>query len=68
MGKVIKNPQYFRLMKDGHFVGFGRITCEFLKAGGSIWLRDAIEYDDREILSRPPMGVANTKRELYPKE
>ncbi len=68
MPKPIRNPQYFRLMKDGHVVGFGRIVCEFLASDAVRWGRDEIPHDERMSLSKPPMGIANMKRETFPKD
>ncbi len=68
MPKTIRNPQYFRLMKDGHVVGFGRIVCEFLPADGGKWTCKEIPYDEKISLSKPPIGIANIKRETFPKD
>ncbi len=68
MPKKIRNPQYFRLMKDGHVVGFGRIVCEFLAPDENKWNREDIPYDERISLAKPPIGIANIKREIFPKD
>jgi len=61
----MKNPVYYRLVKDGKFVGFKRVVTEFLPAGHATWQLELIEGDEAETekLSGPPMGVAVLKRE-----
>lgn len=61
----MKNPVYYRLVKDGGFVGFKRIVTEFLPAGHATWQLEPIECDEAETkkLSSPPRGVAVLKRE-----
>jgi len=61
----MKNPEYFRLMKNGQFVGFKRIVTEYLPAGRSTWRLDQIEHDPGETqrLSRPALGIESLKRE-----
>lgn len=61
----MKNPEYYRLVKDEIFVGFKRVVTEFLPAGHATWQLEPIEYDEAETkkLSSPPMGVAVLKRE-----
>jgi len=63
--KKMKNPEYFRLIKDGSFVGFKRIVTEYLPAGFNRWQFDPIEHDseDTRKLSRPAMGIVALKRE-----
>ena len=61
----MKNPVYFRLIKDEKFVGFKRVVTEFLPAGHNTWQLDPIEHnpDDTQILNRPAVGIENLKRE-----
>lgn len=57
---------YFRLLKDGHFVGFKRVVVEYLPAGSDKWLLNSIiEHDPEETqrLSKPGVGIASLKRE-----
>lgn len=63
--KEMKNPVYFRLMKDESFVGFKRVVTEYLPAGHSRWQFDPIEHDpeDTQKLGRPAVGIAALKRE-----
>jgi len=61
----MKNPVYYRLVKDENFVGIKRVVTEFLPAGYATWQLDPIECDEAETkkLGSPPMGVAVLKRE-----
>ena len=61
----MKNPVYYRLMKDGKFAGFKRIVTEWLPLGANRWQLDSIPHDDfdTEKLSKPAMGTAKLKRE-----
>jgi len=61
----MKNPEYFRLVKDGRFVGFKRIVIEYLPASHTTWQLDQIEHDseDTQKLSRPALGIETLKRE-----
>lgn len=61
----MKNPEYFRLMKDEKFVGFKRVVTEFLPASHTTWQLDPVEHDpeDTQKLSRPAMGIETLKRE-----
>jgi len=61
----MKNPEYFRLIKDGGFVGFKRVVTEFLPAGHATWQLEQIKCDEAETkkLSSPPVGVAGLERE-----
>lgn len=63
----MKNPEYFRLIKDGRFVGFKRIVTEYLPAGHSEWQLDQLEHDPKEIqrLSSPAMGIETIKRPKF---
>ncbi|MBA7644387.1 hypothetical protein ES703_52131 [subsurface metagenome] len=63
-GKM-KNPEYFRLIKDGQFVGFKRIVTEYLPAGHDRWQLDRIEAnpDETRKLSKPAIGTESLKRE-----
>ena len=63
----MKNPEYFRLFKNGRFVGFKRIVTEFLPAGHSLWQHAELEHDEAQILSRPAIGIENLKRESFSK-
>ena len=57
----MKNPGYFRLIKDGNFVGFKRVITEYLPAGQTKWQFDPIEHDDEDTqkLSKPFFGQAD---------
>lgn len=61
----MKNPEYFRLIKDGQFVGFKRIVTEYLPAGHDRWQLDQVEHDPNETkrLSNPAIGTESLKRE-----
>lgn len=61
----VKNPEYFRLIKDGSFVGFKRVVTEYLPAGHTRWQFAPIDHDseDTQKLSRPAMGIVSLKRE-----
>jgi len=59
----MKNPEYFRLIKDGSFVGFKRFVTEYLPASHNIWQLDELEHDETQKLSRPAMGIETLKRE-----
>lgn len=63
--KEMKNPEYYRLIKNESFVGFKRVVTEFLPAGHTRWQLDPIDYDaeDTKKLSRPAMGIVALKRE-----
>lgn len=63
--KKMKNPEYFRLMKDGQFVGFKRIVTEYLLAVHNTWQLGMVEHDPGETqrLTRPALGIENLKRE-----
>lgn len=60
----MKNPEYFRLTKDGQFVGFKRIVTEYLPAGHDRWSLDQVEHDPDETrkLSKPAIGTESLKR------
>lgn len=61
----MKNPVYFRMIKDGRFVGFKRIVTEYLPAGSSRWQLTLVKHNPEETqrLSRPAMGIESLKRE-----
>ena len=61
----MKNPEYFRLIKDGQFVGFKRVVTEYLPAGRSTWQLGQVEHDPGETqrLSKPALGTESLKRE-----
>ena len=61
----MKNPEYFRLMKNGLFVGFKRVITEFLPASHNVWQLDLLEHDpkDTQKLSSPAIGIETLKRE-----
>jgi len=61
----MKNPEYFRLIKNGCFVGFKRIVTEYLPAGHDKWQLARIDHDPEETqrLSRPAVGIEALKRE-----
>ena len=63
--KNMKNIEYFRLIKDGCFVGFKRIVTEYLPPGHSSWQLAQVDHDPEETqkLSKPAMGIENLKRE-----
>ena len=61
MGK----PEYFRLTKDGSFVGFKRVVTEYLPAGHSTWQLRRLDHDPAETqkLGKPALGIECMKRE-----
>ena len=61
----MKNPVYYRLMKDRKFAGFKRIVTEYLPAGHSVWRLARVDHDPGETqkLSRAAMGIENLKSE-----
>ena len=61
----MKNPAYFRLFKDGRFVGFKRVITEYLPAAATRWQLDSFPHDEdaTQSLSRPAMGTATLGRE-----
>ena len=61
------NPEYFRLLKDGRFVGFKRVITEYLAAGHGMWRLTEEPHDEEEKLSSPSMGIENLKRESVSK-
>ena len=60
----MKNPEYFRLSKDGHFIGFKRVVTEFLPIGGDKWQLRHFEHDEDQTqkLSKPALGIEALKR------
>jgi len=61
-GKNMKNPEYYRLIKDGRFVGFKRVVTEYLAAGHSKWLLTEEPHDETQRLSKPGDGVLKSCR------
>ena len=61
----MKNPEYFRLVKDGRFVGFKRIVTEYLPAGQNVCQLKWIDHDSEETrrLGKPAIGIETLKRE-----
>ena len=61
----MKNPEYFRLIKDESFVGFKRIVTEYLPAAANRWQLDPVPHDTEatQKLSRPAMGIETLGRE-----
>lgn len=61
----MKNPVYFRLIKDGMFVGFKRVVTEYLPASQNRWQLDPMDHNEEENqkLSKPAMGIATLGRE-----
>lgn len=61
----MKNPEYYRLMRDGNFVGFKRVVTEYLPAAGTKWQLDPVEHDEdaTQKLSKPAIGAESLKRE-----
>lgn len=68
----MKTAQYYRLMKNNHFVGFkrirnypGRTIVEYLDAGDEIWRRMPLDHDpeDSPRLTKPPIGCEHLKTE-----
>lgn len=61
----MKNPVYYRLIKDGSFVGFKRIVTEYLPAAHARWQLTPIPHDSDETqkLSKPAMGIGTLGRE-----
>ncbi len=61
----MKAVSYKRLMDDKeHFVGFQRITTEYLPAGTDKWQLEAIDYNDELScnISRPPQNIISMQR------
>jgi hypothetical protein len=63
-GKM-SNTVYYRLMKNGSFVGFKRFVTEYLPAAATRWQLDPLDHNPEETqkLSRPAMGIATLGRE-----
>ena len=61
----MKNPEYFRLIKDGSFIGFKRIVTEYLSAAHTRWQLTPIPHDPEETrkLSKAAMGIETLGRE-----
>ena len=61
----MKNPVYYRLVKNGSFVGFKRIVTEYLPAAATRWQLETFPHDeeDTQILSQPAMGISTMGRE-----
>ena len=61
----MKNPEYYRLLKDGHFVGVKRIVTEYIPASGFKWQLEPIDHnpEENQKLSKPPLGCEGLKRE-----
>lgn len=61
----MKNPEYFRIYKDGQFAGFKRVVTEYLPSGHSVWQLARVDHDPAETqkLSKPALGTENLKRE-----
>lgn len=61
----MKNPEYFRLMLGGRFIGFKRIVTEYLPASHTKWQLEPIEHNPEETqkLSTPAFGIQTLKRE-----
>ena len=68
--RKMKNPVYFRVFKDGHFVGFKRIVTEYMPASHNVWSLDRIEHDPEatQKLSKPAMGIGTMRRERIASE
>lgn len=61
----MKNPVYYRLIKNGSFVGFKRTVTEYLPAGTTRWQLDPVDHDEEasQELYRPAMGISTLGRE-----
>ena len=60
---MTKNPKYYRRIVKGHFIGFKRVTVEYLDGGMDEWqLGSDFIADEEPELSSVPGGVALTKR------
>lgn len=61
----MNNPVYYRLIKDGSFVGFKRIVTEYLPAAHTRWQLEPFPHDSEETqkLSKPAMGIGTLGRE-----
>jgi len=59
------NPVYYRLSKDGHFVGFKRVVTEFLPVIATRWQLDPVDHDENAThkLTQAAMGIAKLGRE-----
>ena len=64
-GRKMKNPVYYRLVKNGSFVGFKRIVTEYLPVTATRWQLEPFPHDeeDTQILSQPAMGISTMGRE-----
>ena len=60
----MKNPQYERLVLDGHLAGFRRTVVEYLPANDDLWQLEPIRYspDETVKLMEPPAGIDSLKR------
>jgi len=56
------NPEYYRMMKDGRFVGFKRVVTEYLAAGHSRWRLIEEAHDETQKLSEPAVGIKKLPR------
>lgn len=61
----MKNPVYYRLMKNDCFAGFKRIVTEYLSPGSNRWQLNPVPHDPKETekISQPAMGTATLGRE-----
>lgn len=61
----MNNPVYYRLIKDGSFVGFKRIVTEYLSAGHNRWQLEPFPHDSEatQKLSSPATGIETLGRE-----
>ena len=61
----MKNPQYERLVLDGHLVGIRRTVVEYLPSNADLWQLGPIRYDPDEtvkLFGEPPVGIEILKR------
>lgn len=61
----MRNPQYYRLFKGEHFVGFKRVVTEYLPVTINRWQLASIDHNPEEtqMLCQPAMGIAKLARE-----
>lgn len=61
----MENPEYFRLMLDGKFIGFKRIVTEYLPASHTTWQLAPLKHTPEQTsrLSKPAFGIQTLKRE-----
>ncbi len=58
----MKNPQYFRLYRDGEVVGFKRVITEYLPMGQNKWLLEQVQHCEAMKLAVAPLGISTLNR------